>query len=46
MSHKTQKSNKEAKKPAALTLKEKRAAKHQKKDERTSVHPPIIVPHQ
>lgn len=38
MSKKIQKSNKEAKKPAAKTLKEKRAAKHAKK------HPLNVVP--
>jgi len=42
---KAQKSNKETKKQPALSLKEKRAVKAQKKDDKSSAHPPIIVPH-
>lgn len=46
MSNKTQKSNRETKKPALLSLKEKRAAKHHKREEQNSPHGPIIIPHQ
>ncbi len=40
---KTRHSTKEAKKPAAHTMKEKRAAKHMKKQ--AAAMPPIVVPH-
>ncbi|HEX5127447.1 MAG TPA: hypothetical protein VFW00_11955 [Rhodocyclaceae bacterium] len=40
---KAQKSNKESKKEPALNLKEKRAAKHAKKDAKSAAQP--IVPH-
>lgn len=38
-------SNKEAKKPAQHTLKEKRAARHARKMQGFELHPPITTPH-